>query len=56
MYNRRDNLKNILSYVDFTKLCNVIKQSTELNHNIVKEGIIFPVSLGSRAIKRRKYF
>ena len=41
MYNGRENLVNILSYVDFAKLCNVIQIFFELNHNFVKEGIIF---------------
>ena len=48
MYNGREDLKNILSYVDFTILCNVIKQFPELNLNIAKEGITSYLSLGSR--------
>ena len=39
IYNGRYELKNILSYVDFTWLCNVIKEFPELNNVFVKEGI-----------------
>ena len=52
MYNQREYLKNILSCIDFNRLCNVIKQFPELNHNIAKEGISFPFLLGSRSFKR----
>ena len=53
MYNRRDNLKNILRYVDFNRLWNIIKQFTELNLNIVKEVINFNLSVGSRKMKKQ---
>ena len=36
MYNRREELYNISIYVDFAKLCNVIKNFTELNYNLAK--------------------
>ena len=51
MYNAGEELMNILSYVDFAKLCNVIKYSSELNQKIVKEVITFPIFSSSRAIK-----
>ena len=36
MYNGREELINITSYVDFEKLCYVINNFPELNHNFVK--------------------
>ena len=39
MYNGREDLKNILRYVDFTRICNFKKEYPKLNHNILKEGI-----------------
>ena len=32
----------MLSYVDFEKMCNVIKNFPELNQNVLKEDNIFP--------------
>ena len=43
IYNARQVLMNILSYVDFARLCVVIKYFPELNQKIVKEGITFPI-------------
>ena len=54
MYNGREGLKSILSYVDFTILCNPIKKFSEFIHIFVKEGITFPLLLGSRSIKWRR--
>ena len=51
MYNTRKELVNLLSYVHFAKLFNVLKYFPELNQHFVKEGITFPVSSSSRAIK-----
>ena len=56
MLNGREDLKNILSYVDFIIFCNVINEFYELNHNIEKEGITFPISLGSRDLKPIKKY
>ena len=36
IYNEREDLKNILSCVDFTRVYNVIKKLPELNHIIIK--------------------
>ena len=36
-------MMNILSCVDFLKLCNIIKFSPELNKKIMHEGINFPL-------------
>ena len=41
----------ILSYVDFSKICYVIKYFTELKQNIGKEDITFTLSSSSRAIE-----
>ena len=35
---------NILSYVDYSKMCHVIKYFTELNQNFGQEDITFPLS------------
>ena len=45
MYNGREDLKNMLSHVDFTRLCNAMQKLSEFNLNIVKGGINFPLSL-----------
>ena len=44
-------MMNILSYVDFSKLCNVVKFPPELNKDYVKEGITFTPSSSPRSIK-----
>ena len=54
MYNGIDELLNILSCVGFAKLCYVIKNLPELNHNFVKEGITFPLPYSSRVIHVKK--
>ena len=48
--------RNLWSYVDFEKLCNVVKYYTELNQKIVKEGIDFPIQSSSRDIKWQKKY
>ena len=35
MYNSREDVMNILSYVDFEKLCHVIKYFPQLNQKLV---------------------
>ena len=54
MYIGRDYQKNILSYVDFTRLYNVISRFTKSNIDILKEGIIFHQSYDLIACKWRK--
>ena len=54
MYNAREEMMNILSYVDFSKLCNVMKVFTELNQNILKEGITFSFLSSSRDVEWKK--
>ena len=44
IYNAGEKMMNILSYVDFSKLYNVIKIFPGLNQNFMKEGITFPLS------------
>ena len=39
VHNGREDWKIYLSYVDFTRIFNVIKKFPELDHNILKEGI-----------------
>ena len=51
MYNAREHMKNILSYVDFSRLFQVIKYIPRLNPNFGKEDIAFPLSFSSRAIE-----
>ena len=41
MYNAREEMMNIFSYVDFSKLCHVIQFFAELNQHFVEEGITF---------------
>ena len=41
MYIARDKWMNILSYVDFSKLCHAIKYFTELNQKFGQEDITF---------------
>ena len=45
IYIGREDRRNILGHVDFTRSCNVISQYTELNHDISKEDINFPPSV-----------
>ena len=42
---------NILCYVDFSKICYVIKSFPESKQNIGKEDITFTLSSNSRAIE-----
>ena len=53
MYVERKIGRNILSYVDFSKICDVIKSFPELKENIGKEDTTFPLSSTSREIKWR---
>ena len=53
MYVERDIGKNILSYVDFSKICYVIKYFSELKQDFGEEGIAFPSSSSSIAIEWR---
>ena len=55
IYNAREHMKNILSHVDFAKLCQVIKYFPQLNPNFGKEDIAFPISSISRVIEWRKH-
>ena len=55
MYNAREKGGNILCYVDFAILCQVIKYFTQLNPNFGKEDITFPISSSPRAIEWKKY-
>ena len=50
MYVTREKGGNFLSYVDFSKICNVIKYFYSLK-KIGKEDITFPISSSSRAIE-----
>ena len=51
MYDERDHMKNILSYFDSARLCQVIKYFPELNPIFGNEDITFPLSSSSRAIE-----
>ena len=55
MYIGREDWENILSYADFTRLCNFIGKFTELNIDILKEGITSPLSYSVRTCNRRKF-
>ena len=54
MYNGREHMKNNFSYVDFVKLCQVIKYFSQLDPNFGKEDIAFPLTPSLRSIKWRK--
>ena len=56
IYNVREHMENILRYIDFVKMCQVINYFTQLNPNFGKEDITFPLSLSSRAIEWRKIY
>ena len=45
MNNGTEKQKNMLSYIDFTRLCSVIKKFPELNHNFVKESFTCPLPI-----------
>ena len=44
IYNAIDKMMNILSYVDFSKLCHVIKYLPQSNQIFGKEDINSPIS------------
>ena len=46
--------KNIIIYVDYSKICHVIRSFHDLNQKFGKEDINFPLSSSSRAIEWRK--
>ena len=50
MYVARERGRNILSCVDFSKICDVIKSFTLLKQNIEKEDITFYLLSSSRTI------
>ena len=54
MYNAREKMMNILSCVDFVKLCHTIKYFRQLNQNFGKEYINLSLSSCSRNIRQRK--
>ena len=56
MYIGREDQKNILSYVDFTRLCYVISQFTRLSFGILKEGITFLFHLVQEPVHGEKVF
>ena len=51
MYISREKRENILSYVDFSKVCHVITYFPELNQKFGQEDITFPISSSSIAIE-----
>ena len=55
IYNARDHMKNILSYVDFANMCQLVKYFPQLNPHFWKEDITFPLSSSSGAIEWRKH-
>ena len=54
MHIGREDQKESLSYVEFNRICNVISLFSELNLDILKEGITFPISYVSISCKWRK--
>ena len=53
IYNATETKGNILSYVDFSKLCHIITYFSELNKHFWHEDIKFPLSSSSRSIEWR---
>ena len=51
IYVARETGRNILIYVDFSKICYIIKSFSELKQKFGKEDITFPLSLSSRNIE-----
>ena len=51
MYIGIEDEQNILSYVDFTRLCNVIRPFPELSLDILEEGVNFTLSFSARSFK-----
>ena len=54
MYNEIEELTNILGYVDFAKLCNVINNFPDFNQIFLKEGITLPLFIVLELIYRAK--
>ena len=52
----REERKNVISYVDYSKICHVIRSFPDLNQTFGKEDITFPLSSISRAIEWRKNY
>ena len=53
MYTAREEWINILSHVDFSKMCHLIQYFPELNQKIGQENITFLFYSGSRDIEWR---
>ena len=51
MYVTRERGRNILSYVDFSNICDVIKSFPKLKQNIGQEYITFTLSSISKSIE-----
>ena len=54
MFIKIEESKNIIGYVDYSKFCHVIRSFPDLNQNIGKEDITFPLPSSSIAIEWRK--
>ena len=54
MYIGREDNKNILSCVDFTRHHNFIRQSLQFSIGILTNGISFPISSSTTAFKQRE--
>ena len=52
VHNGREDWKIYLSYVDFTRIFNVIKKFPKSTHTFLREGITLPLSYSSIVIKR----
>ena len=46
--------KNIINYVEYSKICHVIRSFSDLNQTFGKKDITFPLSSSSREIEWRK--
>ena len=53
-YNGSEESINILSRIDFSKICDFIKNFPKLNHFFVKEGVNLPLIYSFRVIKWQK--
>ena len=51
VYNKGEEMINILIYVDIEKQFNIIQFFPELNQNVVKKGVTFTLPYTSRTIK-----
>ena len=56
MYNAREEIMNILDYINFSKLFHAIKYFPELNNFWGNEDITFPLSPSPRAIEWQKQY